>query len=91
MLRAGIMDFFSFVSKNRFASNLLHKEEQLLLVSNLKSVWLCGSPFSVSANFNEVHFCTKKTCQTAGKKNKNFVGFISNYEQLDSPLSLFKL
>ena len=60
MQRAGIMDFFRFWSKNRFVSNLPHKEEQLLLVSNLKSVWLCGSPFSVSANFNEVHFCTKK-------------------------------
>ena len=62
------MDFCRFWSKNRFASNVPHREEQLLHISNLKSVLLCGSPFSVSANFNEVHFCTKKTCQTAAVK-----------------------
>ena len=89
--KGGYHGFFSTRTKNRFASNQPHKEEQLLLVSNLKSVWLCGCLFSISVRFNDAHFCSKKTCQMAAVKNWISVGFLSNSDQFKLLLTLFKI
>ena len=50
--KGGYHAFFSLRSKNRFASNSPHEEEQLLLISNQQTVCLCGFSFSVSVRFN---------------------------------------
>ena len=89
--KGGYHAFFSLGSKNRFCSNLPQKEKQLLLVSNLKSVLFCGSPFSVRTNFNDAHFRTKKTCQTEAVKNSKSIIIIWHSDQFKPSNTLFKI